>query len=113
MFPVDHNDVNISKGYWLNFIVPLLNNIKPRVINQQNQLSSVGLPCKGNLVSHAHLPRPQLQLKLARTTHPASTNMFHVNVSDDRGDARTHGSTKGLLVKRVFAKKDSRIQADF
>ena len=28
-------------------------------------------------------------------------DMFHVNVSDDRGDARTHGSTKGLLVKRV------------
>ena len=39
--------------------------------------------------------------------------MFHVNVSDDRGDARTHGNTKGLLVKRVFVRKDSRIQADF
>ena len=40
-------------------------------------------------------------------------DMFHGNVSDDRGDARTHGSTKGLLVKRVFVRKDSRIQADF
>ena len=40
-------------------------------------------------------------------------DMFHVNVSDDRGDARTHGSTEGLLVKRVFVRKDSRIQADF
>ena len=39
--------------------------------------------------------------------------MFHVNVSDDGGDAKTHGSTKGLFVKRVFVRKDSRIQADF
>ena len=40
-------------------------------------------------------------------------DMFHVNVSDDMGDARTHGSTKSLLVKRVFVRKDSRIQTDF
>ena len=27
-------------------------------------------------------------------------DMFHVYVSDDRGDARTHGNTKSLLVKK-------------
>ena len=48
-----------------------------------------------------------------KSSNGSVLEIFHVNVSDDREDAKADGNTKGLLAKRVFVRKDSRIQADF
>ena len=62
--------------------------------------------------SVVYISQPQRRWSV-KSSNGNVLDMFHVNVSDDRGAARTHGSTKGLLVKRVFVRKDSRIQAEF
>ena len=61
-----------------------------------------------------YISQPQRKWSV-KSSNGSVLDMFHVglNVSDDGGDARTHGSTKDLLVRRVFVRKDTRIQADF
>ena len=48
-----------------------------------------------------HIPQPKVGRSMKRSDS-CMFNVFHVKISNDGRNARTHGSTKGLLEKILF-----------
>ena len=48
-----------------------------------------------------NIPQPKVGRSMKRSDS-CVFNVFHVKISNDRRNARTHGSTKSLLEKRFF-----------